>query len=102
MSNSLDPDQPDVLSCMIWVQTVCKCYQQTTLAGKELKARERCIFWFVFLLRSLEHLDQARCFVWPDLGPNCLQRLSADDTSRQRVKDKRNVCFLFRFSEHLP
>ena len=23
--------------------------------------------------------DQARCFVGPDLDPNCLQRLSADD-----------------------
>ena len=22
---------------MIWVQTVCKCYQQMTLVGKELK-----------------------------------------------------------------
>ena len=29
--------------------------------------------------------DQARRFVRPDLGPNCLQRLSADDTSRQIV-----------------
>ena len=29
--------------------------------------------------------DQARHFVGPDLGANCLQRLSADDTSRQRV-----------------
>ena len=27
--------------------------------------------------------DQARSFVGPDLGPNCLQRLSADGTSRQ-------------------
>ena len=27
--------------------------------------------------------DQARHFVGPDLDPNCLQRLSADDTSRQ-------------------
>ena len=27
--------------------------------------------------------DQARHFVGPDLGTNCLQRLSADDTSRQ-------------------
>ena len=26
--------------------------------------------------------DQARQNVGPDLGPNCLQRLSADDTSR--------------------
>ena len=25
--------------------------------------------------------DQARHFVGPDLGPNCFQRLSADDTS---------------------
>ena len=30
--------------------------------------------------------DQARDFLWPDLDPNCLQRLSADDISRQRVK----------------
>ena len=30
--------------------------------------------------------DQARHFLGPDLGPNCFQRLSADDTSRQRVK----------------
>ena len=26
--------------------------------------------------------DRARHFVGPDLGPDCLQRLSADDTSR--------------------
>ena len=25
-------------------------------------------------------LDQAQRFVGPDLGPNCLQKLSADDT----------------------
>ena len=31
--------------------------------------------------------DQARRFVGSDLGSNCLQRLSADDTSRQRVKN---------------
>ena len=29
--------------------------------------------------------DQARHFVGPDLGPNCLQRLSADHTSKQRA-----------------
>ena len=26
--------------------------------------------------------DQARHFVGPDLGPNCLRKLSADDTRR--------------------
>ena len=41
--------------------------------------------------------DQARHFVWPDLGPNCLQRLSAEDASKKRVKvkvvfGKVNVC----------
>ena len=29
--------------------------------------------------------DQDRCSVGPDLGPSCLQMLSADDTSRLRV-----------------
>ena len=33
--------------------------------------------------------DQARQNVGPDLVPNHLQKLSADDTSRQRVKDTR-------------
>ena len=30
--------------------------------------------------------DQAQHFVGPDLGPNCLQRLSADNTIRQKAK----------------
>ena len=30
--------------------------------------------------------DQARYFVGPDLDPNCLQKLSADEINRQRVK----------------
>ena len=39
--------------------------------------------------------DQARGFVGPDLGPNCLPRLSADDTGRQRVN---NVYLSIRIS----
>ena len=35
MSNSLDPD---LLSGLVWVQTVCKSYQQTTLVDEELRA----------------------------------------------------------------
>ena len=42
-----------------------------------------------FLKKNQEYLrtdpDQARHFVGPDLGPNCLQRLSTDDTRRQKV-----------------
>ena len=36
MSNSLDADQVDDLSGLIWVQTVCQDYQQTTLVDKGL------------------------------------------------------------------
>ena len=34
---------------------------------------------------ALNILDPDKTPVWPDLGPNCLPRLSADDTCRQRV-----------------
>ena len=39
--------------------------------------------------------DQARRFVGPDPDPTCLQRLSADDTSKQRVKLKIKSYYLF-------
>ena len=32
--------------------------------------------------------DQARHFVGPDLGPNCLQKLSADDTTDKELEIK--------------
>ena len=35
--------------------------------------------------------DQARRIVGPDLGPNCLPRLSADDTGRQRVNTSSGI-----------
>ena len=52
-------------------------------------------FWFfsrnsIRLSSSLDP-DQARHNVWPDLGPNCLQRLSADDTSHHLTRFKKIV-----------
>ena len=45
--------------------------------------------------------DQARRFVGPDLGPNCLPRLTADVTGRQSVKNVNSMLtanrFLFSF-----
>ena len=38
--------------------------------------------------------DQTGHFVGPDLGPNCLQRLSADDNSRQRVNFFHLMCMV--------
>ena len=34
--------------------------------------------------------DQARHFVGPNLGPNCLQKLSANDPRRHIVKDNQD------------
>ena len=34
-------------------------------------------------LSNSPDLDQTQCFVRPDLDPNCLQKLPADNTSRQ-------------------
>ena len=33
MLNGLDPDQDDILSVLIWVQTLRKCNQQTKKVG---------------------------------------------------------------------
>ena len=38
-----------------------------------------------FSKNSFRHTISVQNFVRGDLGPNCLQRLSVDDTSRQRV-----------------
>ena len=39
-----------------------------------------------FTKNSLKNaIRVSNCFVVSDLGPNCLQRLSAEDISRQRV-----------------
>ena len=54
------------------------------------------------MIRALNGLDPdpARHFVRPDLGPDCLHRLSADDTSMQRVN---KVLFvLFDLIIHVP
>ena len=45
------------------------------------------------VLNSLDP-DQARHFVWPDLGPNCLQQLSVKNITRLRVKGEKGAFFL--------
>ena len=39
-------------------------------------------FTSVLIVSNSSDPDQAQCFVGPDLGPNYLQKLSADNTSR--------------------
>ena len=47
--------------------------------------------------------DQVRIYVGSDLDPNCLQRLSADDTSGQRVFNNENTSAVRKDPvSHLP
>ena len=45
--------------------------------------------------------DQDQHFVVPDLGTNCLQRLSADDIGRRIVYSFRNISRLIIISSHM-
>ena len=48
---------------------------------------EKCVFVVCCNSNSFSlNLNQVEHFVWPVLGPNCLQILSADAVSSQRVK----------------
>ena len=42
-------------------------------------------FWTIIRMSDSLDSDQARHFVGPDLGLNCLQKLSSDDTSRHKT-----------------
>ena len=78
--------RPKVLPSLIWVQTVCKSYQQMTLVGKEgnfaccfiiLDFFSKLIFLKILsgissVSNSLD-LNQALHFPGHDLGPNYLQ-----------------------------
>ena len=73
--------RPDNFSGLIWIKTFCKGYQQTTLFVV-------CCFLKIHVFeKSLNTIRVSNSLagqnVVPDLGPNCLQRLSADDTRRQ-------------------
>ena len=46
-----------------------------------------------FLKNSLRNTIRVSNSLDPDDSPNCLQRLSADDTRRQRVKDLLGVLY---------
>ena len=57
------------MSVLIWIQTACKGYQQTTKDSKERVKR----VWI-----QIRTVMSVRLSVGPDLGPNCLPRLSAE------------------------
>ena len=69
----------DLLSSLIWIETVCKYFfQPHIILTNAFRSTSR--------LSNRLDPDQARPFVGSDLDLICLQRLSADDTSRQIVK----------------
>ena len=44
--------RPDVLLGLVWVQSVCKCYEQTTLVGNRLKEKS--------LRLKMAHISEVR------------------------------------------
>ena len=52
VSNSLDSDQADILSGLIWVQIVCEGYLQTTLGDKELTSPMLILTFSCLLIRA--------------------------------------------------
>ena len=70
-------DPPDQAQWLIWVQTVCQCYQQKTLQIRPIDWSGSRLFAKVI---SRWH---SRSGPMIDLGPDCLPRLSADDTPDQ-------------------
>ena len=54
-----------------------------TLLLRHIKLFECWIFFNTIRVSNSSDPDQARHFVEPDLGLNCLQRLSADDKRRR-------------------
>ena len=73
-------------NALIWVRTVCKGYQQTTkvITSKERVKKLKSISEKNRVSNSLDP-DQAQLIVWPNPSPNCLQRLSANDTSSKEL-----------------
>ena len=82
---------------MVSFQQIPICKLQTN-SGERFRATwPSCLYMYRFIISKSTFLeisssntfrvsnsldpDQARHFVGPGLGPNCLQRLSADDTS---------------------
>ena len=55
--------RPDKMSGLIWVPTVCKCYQQTTLVGNELRnvlTKYAAVFFFFRNLATSGFLDMCK------------------------------------------
>ena len=50
-------------------------------------------FWNIIGVSNGLDSDQTRQLVRLDPGPNCLQRLSADETRRQRANGQTNIDF---------
>ena len=68
VSNSLDPDQ--ARRNLIWVQTVCRSYQQTTLEGKKGK-------------KYMHMYGPSILFLYRNLYGVCERRLTISDHTAQ-------------------
>ena len=71
ISNSLNPDQDDIVSVLIWVQLVCKGYQQTIKVSARLLAIKERVKKHDISNESHE-ADQAH-IIWVVIVCHCIQ-----------------------------
>ena len=97
----LDENKKEVL--IVSFLTLCPlgnfaCFFFRLLSVFLLKsAVSKISFRIIITVSNSLYPDQARPFVGPGMGQNCLQRWSANDTLRQRVKWHKTVFGAFRF-----
>ena len=53
VSNSLDPDQTNILSCIIWIQTVFNSFQQTTLVSRPQQSAKSLLISIIFQFNTI-------------------------------------------------
>ena len=71
----------NMLICQHGLKTLCPLGKCSCFSSCRLLIFLEILSGVPTVSNSLD-LDQARRFVRPDLGTNCLQKLSADDTKR--------------------
>ena len=96
----VDPDASHILQHFIWISIYCRFFKYVkgefdstywVILHAFLSSADFFFFKSTFPKNSFRNIirvsnsldpDQAQHFVGPDLGPNCLKNLSADNTRR--------------------
>ena len=72
--------KPEIIALIGHLRYMLFCHTHTSADSFQNQLFSKNSFRNMIRVSNILDPDQARHFVGPDLGPNCLQRFSADDT----------------------